>query len=182
MLAGIFVGGASRRMGTPKGLLVPPTGETSIVERWAALLSEVAVPWVLVGRRVEYTHLGGSIADDPPGNGPIGGLHALVHRAKSGRVLALACDMPFVGLALLKRLIEEPADTAILAPQRDGRWEPLFARYDVTTMMVTLPARIARKELALQGLLDAHAAQLITTPLEDSMLRDWDEPSDIEGP
>src|SRR5438067_774631 len=63
-LAGIFVGGESKRMGgRPKGLLVAPSGET-IVERWLRMFRALGVPTVLVGRRDPYASLGVEIVDD----------------------------------------------------------------------------------------------------------------------
>jgi molybdopterin-guanine dinucleotide biosynthesis protein A len=178
-LAGVFVGGESKRMGgRAKGLLRPPSGEASIVHRWIAMLHALRVPHVLIGRRAEYASLGEAIDDDPPKIGPIGGLNALVNHAKDGVVLALACDMPLVDEALVRRLIDAPPH-AIVAPRREGRWEPLFARYDVPTMIRTLPERIARGDHRLQGLLDDNAVALATSASEDAQLADWDEPGDV---
>lgn len=183
MLAGIFVGGTSSRMGSPKGLLAPPAGAPTIVERWIWLCSRVGVRHVLVGRRTEYASLGDALDDEPRGVGPIGGLHALARHAGHGVVLALACDMPLVTEPLVRRLIHEPdhPEKPILAPRRDGRWEPLFARYDARSMMEILPERIARKEHSLQSLLDAHADVLETSEEEDELLADWDEPGDMDA-
>ncbi len=187
VLAGVFVGGESKRMGRPKGLLRPPSGEPSIVQRWIAMLRAVEAPHVLVGRRSEYESLGEAIDDDPPGIGPIGGLNALVRHARSGVVLALACDMPLVDEGLLRRLMDAPPH-AIVAPRalpkrgptlREGRWEPLFARYDVPLMIRELPERIARGAHRLQDLLDDHAVELETNDRERAQLTDWDEPSDV---
>ncbi len=178
VLAGVFVGGESKRMGRPKGLLRPPSGETSIVERWITMLRVLEVPHVLVGRRADYESFGEALDDDPHGIGPIGGLNALVRHAGSGVVLALACDMPLVQEGLLRNLIGAPSH-AIVCPRREGRWEPLFARYDVQSMIRTLPERIARGAHRLQDLLDEHAVPLETTKAESEQLADWDEPSDI---
>ena len=179
VLAGVFVGGKSTRMGgRAKGLLQPPSGEASIVERWITLARSLGVPYVLVGRRAEYESFGEVIDDDPPEIGPIGGLHALVKHAKVGIVLALACDMPFPDERLVRRLLQASMHP-IVAPRREARWEPLFARYDVETMIRILPERIARGEHRLQGLLDEHGVALETSPEENAMLADWDEPGDV---
>ena len=82
MIAGVFVGGASSRMGgRPKGLLATKDG-TSIVARTIALARAVASDVVLVGRADAYAALGlAAIADAPGGEGPIAGLVALLERA-----------------------------------------------------------------------------------------------------
>src|SRR5262245_26639960 len=118
-LAGIFVGGASRRMGgRPKGLLLAPSGET-IVARWKRMFDALGVPSLLVGRHEAYTSLGIECLDDePPGTGPIGGLVALLSRARGRRVIAVACDMPFVSERLLEKLAFYPARACALAPKR----------------------------------------------------------------
>jgi molybdenum cofactor guanylyltransferase len=164
--------------GVQKGLLRPPTGEGSIIERWVKLLD--GVPWVLVGRQAGYERWE-TLDDDPPGIGPIGGLHALARRAGAGPVLALGCDMPLVSSALLDKLIQAPAAPAV-APRKTDIWEPLFARYDAKTMIATLPQRIARNERSLQSLLSAvNAAELPLTDAERDELADWDSPADMEA-
>src|SRR5437867_5470202 len=108
-LAGIFVGGASRRMGgRPKGLMLAPSGET-IVARWQRMFDELGIASVLVGRHDAYMTLGIECLDDePPGTGPIGGLVALLARAQGRRAIAVACDMPFVSERLLEKLVLHP--------------------------------------------------------------------------
>lgn len=187
--AGIFVGGQSRRMGgRPKGLIALASGET-IVERWCGLLRslslETEIAITLVGAADAYAHLAlPSLADEVPGIGPLGGLLALLRHAsaRGGHVLAVACDMPFVSPALLARLVETPSDAAVLAPRRDGRWEPLFARYDAARVLPIALARAGSTRHSLQGLLDdAGAAALPLSPGEELELRDFDRPEDIPG-
>ncbi len=185
ILAGIFVGGASRRMGRPKGLLAAPSGESSIIARWAGIFDRQGVPHVLVGKRDEYAHCGNALDDDPPEIGPIGGLHALaLHASRLARVdsvIAVACDMPLVTDTMVQRLALAPHDPShpIVAPRRDGRWEPLMARYDVAPMLDLLPLRIAQRAHRLQDLLDSSATELVLSADELGLLHDWDEPGDV---
>ncbi len=181
LLAGIFVGGRGRRMGgVAKGLLRPPSGETSIVARWAALLDAANVAWVVVGGREQYAACGPVIDDDPPETGPIGGLHALVQTARIGSVVALGGDMPFVSAALLGRVLDAPAAPAV-APHHGDRYEPLLARYDAATMLSRLPERISSGDHSLQSLLAAvGGAKMQLSPEEVAQLRDWDTRADVE--
>jgi molybdenum cofactor guanylyltransferase len=179
-LAGIFVGGAARRMGgVPKGLLRAPDGDR-IVDRWARMLDALAVPWVLVGRSPAYGSVAARVLDDdPPGMGPLGGLCALLDAAGDRWALALACDMPRVGAPLLRRLIEQASEAAALAPRIDGRWQPLFARYHAPRAL-----GVARRHLvgsrSLQGVLDELGADELTlSPAERAEQADWDSPGDI---
>jgi len=182
-LAGIFVGGPARRMGgRPKGLLEAPDGVT-IVERWRAMLADAGAEVVLVGDAAAYAGLGvPALADDPPGVGPLGGLVALLRRAADRPAVAVACDMPFVSRALVERLLAAPDAAPIVAPRREGRWEPLCARYDPARVLPLAVARAASPYHSLQRLLDdAGAAPLPLAPQEADELRDWDSPDDV-GP
>jgi molybdopterin-guanine dinucleotide biosynthesis protein A len=166
--------------GAPKGLMRTPGGET-IVGRWRSVFDALGIPVVLVGAHDGYASLAlEMLADDPPGIGPLGGLVALLMRAGTARAIAVACDMPYVSRALVERLARAPSAAAIIAPRRDGRWEPLFARYDAPLVLPIARTRIAAGRHALQGLLDeARADELPLAPEEMGELRDWDSPSDV---
>jgi molybdopterin-guanine dinucleotide biosynthesis protein A len=180
-LAGIFVGGRSTRMeGRAKGLLRAPTGET-LVQRWLTLFSTLGVDAVLVGRNDAYESVGvEQLADDPPGIGPLGGLVALLARAGDRDVIAVACDMPFVTLELLGKLITYEPGAAAVAPCSGKRWEPLFARYSAPFALELARQRVANGEHALQGLLAAlSAVELPLSGPEMALMRDWDVPADL---
>lgn len=181
VVAGVFVGGRSVRMGgRPKGLLRGPDGST-LVERWRAMLAELDVPVVLVGETGAYEGLGLTmLKDEPPGIGPLGGLVALLRHADNVPALAFACDMPFVSRTLVERLLAAPSYAAIVAPRRDARWEPLCARYDPARVLPLALARAASSHRSLQLLLDeADAAALTLLPHEVAELQDWDSPADV---
>jgi molybdopterin-guanine dinucleotide biosynthesis protein A len=111
-------------------LLIAPSGE-AIVERWRRMFENLGVPSVFVGKSDAYAGLGiEAIEDEPPGIGPLGGLVALLERAKGARAIAVACDMPFVSERLLAKLISHPDGPQALAAKRARAWEPLFARFD----------------------------------------------------
>lgn len=177
-LAGIFVGGESRRMGTPKGLLV--RDGVPLVQRWLDLFAARGVPARLVGRRPEYAAWDAlALDDDPPGVGPAGGLAALLRAAGGRDAIAVACDMPFVTDAVLARLLAADARPACAA-RRDDRWEPFFARYRAAEALPVLEARIARGACNLQGFLDELGArELAIEPEARGALADWDTPEDV---
>lgn len=178
-VAGIFVGGRGARMGgAAKGLLATPDGRP-IVERVSDLLQSLGLEVVLVGRDARYDSLGlRALEDEPSGIGPLGGLIALLRHAGGRAVLALACDMPFIDLALLGRLLDAPA-APVVAPRRENRWEPLFARYDSQRVLPTARARAEEGLYSLQGLLDAVGAKTLALDLPDwTALEDWDSPAD----
>ena len=181
-LAGILVGGAGARMGgVAKGLLRTTDG-TTVVERWDAMLRALGIRVVLVGERDEYSALGIEvIADRPPRIGPLGGLIGLLCHAQDAPALAFACDMPFVSSAIVDRLLTASPDAPIVAPRREGRWEPLCARYAPAVVLPAAEALVASDDHSLQTLLrKVGAEELPITSGERGELRDWDTRQDVE--
>jgi molybdopterin-guanine dinucleotide biosynthesis protein A len=188
-LTGIFVGGRARRMGgVAKGLLRAPGDDRSLVERLAAIVrsSKWSGPLVLVGEDTRYASLAlPSIADCPPGIGPLGGLIALLTCAGERNlacVLALACDLPFVDTALIDRLIEHAPEADAVLPRIDGVWQPLCARYRVAPSLRAARAVLAGESHSLQRVLDHLGANALALPFaagDDALIRDWDAPDDV---
>ncbi len=178
MYAGIFVGGRSARMGRTKALLEAPSGST-LVEHWVALARACGATPLIVGQRDDVPPIVEVVEDAAHDAGPLAGLVALLERARGGRALAVACDMPFVEGALLRRLIDAPGAGA-LAPRREGVWEPLFARFDADTALPVARERLARRQLSLQGLLEQlDVTELVLSAAEARQLDDWDRPEDL---
>lgn len=184
-LVGIFVGGRGSRMGgVAKGLLAAPGATETLVARLERVAREaLGEPQVvLVGRAEAYAALGlPSLEDQPPGVGPIGGLGALLGVATERGApfaLALACDLPFVSAALLRRLgTFEPRARAV-APRQGALWQPLCARYAPAPALEATRGLIAGGARSLQAVLSELGA--VELPLEASdELRDWDEPGDL---
>lgn len=187
-VAGIFVGGAARRMGgRPKGLLRAPSGET-LVQRWHRIFAACAIECVLIGDHPAYAHEGITMmsdayegSDTSEKQGPLAGLVALLGRAGTGSAIAVACDMPFVTERLVRRLVDAPWARAVAA-RREGRWEPFFARYDAAAALPIASAHLRSGELSLAGVLDELGAHpLVLLPHEASELDDWDTPSDVRA-
>jgi molybdopterin-guanine dinucleotide biosynthesis protein A len=192
LVAGVFVGGRSSRMGgRPKGLLELAPGLT-LVGRWRAIFERLEIPAVLVGEHAAYAHLGMPAIADEPHAGPLGGVLALLAHAGDRMALAVACDMPFVSEALVRRLAFAPrapaaasalasasASALALAARREGRWEPFFARYDSPLVLPIARAEAAAGRFSLQGLLAAATAgELGLSEAEAEELDDWDTPED----
>jgi molybdopterin-guanine dinucleotide biosynthesis protein A len=181
-VAGIFVGGQSRRMGGhPKGLLRGPDGAT-LVARLETALRGLGLPVWGIGAHPAYAHLPWPVVHDhPPGTGPLGGLSGLLQRADElghAQVLAVACDLPWVRQGLLQRLLVEHPEAPVLAPRRE-RWEPLCARYAVTVLPAVL-ARLGAGAHGLQGLLTALGATALELTADEALeLDDWDRPEDV---
>ena len=181
---GVLVGGRSRRMGgRPKGLLEAPGGGETLVERLAREGRAAGLEPVLVGEAAAYASVAPDVqrlADDPPGVGPLGGLAALLAHAGDRDAIAVGCDMPYVDAAILRRLVGDPRDAGVLAARRDGRWEPLLARYRARHVHPALTAALAEGVRSFQELFARlDVAELPVDEALSRALADWDAPDQL---
>jgi molybdopterin-guanine dinucleotide biosynthesis protein A len=189
-LLAIFVGGKSRRMGTPKGLLrLEPNGAT-IIDALVHEGSGAGLDAVLVGDAEPYEGVAPGvprIADEPPGAGPLGGLRAaIVEAASRGHhaVVAVACDMPLVSRQVLSQVADatERSEAAVVAPRRAATapWEPMLAGYVVRRLAPVLDEALAQGVRSFQSLFARlDVASLPLTSAIETALTDWDTPDDV---
>jgi molybdenum cofactor guanylyltransferase len=183
---GIFVGGRSRRMGgRPKGRLTSPaSGEPLVVALVREGRAAGLVP-VLVGDASSYADLvpdAPRIEDDPSGVGPLGGLAALLAHAREGHVVTVACDMPHVTAPVLRRIADHPSDAAVVAPRRgpDAPFEPMLARYQVSTVAPVLAEALGEGVRSFQALLARLPVEAVPANGDlAAALEDWDHPEDV---
>ncbi|HEX2093761.1 MAG TPA: molybdenum cofactor guanylyltransferase [Longimicrobiaceae bacterium] len=158
-LAAVLAGGESRRFGSPKALA--RVGGERVVDRVLHALRGVpAEPVLIVNRPELFGDLGIPVRPDRvAGAGALAGIHAaLCWAEEAGRpgALCVACDLPFLDPALLRRILEiassEPADAVV--PESTGRRgvEPLCAYYRVTCRAAA-EEMLARGDRQLLGLL-----------------------------
>jgi molybdopterin-guanine dinucleotide biosynthesis protein A len=189
LIVGIFVGGRGTRMGgIAKGLLKAPDSEATLVERLVEQ-SRQAVPaaeLVLVGEADAYAALGlHMLGDNPPGVGPLGGLLALLEYASNLRAefaLALACDLPYLSSALLRRLAADAPHAVALVTKQAGVRNPLVARYGVAPALPAARRVLASGARSLQAVLDelgVGVSSLSLSSAEERSLSDWDTPEDV---
>lgn len=202
---GVFVGGQGRRMGgVAKGLL--QLDGVPLIERVLGACRAAADPGALqhvylVGNAAAYAAMGlPSLDDTPAGRGPIGGLRALLLRARVLGVdaVAVAVDLPYLRERLVRRVCLEQPGVAALAPRQAGRWQPLFARYQPDAVLPVLDEALAAGQTALQSIfrgLEAgrvssvgstsesvpRVSELTLNLDEDHELRDWDSPDDMSS-
>lgn len=134
----VLGGGASRRMGRPKALLV--IGGETMIERQVRLLGAVAREVFVVGWPADHSKskLTNVLRDLPflpdklAGRGPLGGIYTGLMQSRSEYNLFLSCDMPFVDGGFLeflcRRALETRADVTV-PKSRARRLEPLCAVY-----------------------------------------------------
>lgn len=139
VLGVVLAGGLSSRYGRDKALV--EVGGVRIVDRVIAALRAVTPDSVLIANDValaEQVNLPWR-ADVLRGSGALGGIHVALEWAVERQrpaVLAVACDMPFASIPLLRRLVERGASEDapdVVIPESGGRRgvEPLCAFYSV---------------------------------------------------
>lgn len=159
-LGALLAGGASRRFGAPKALA--EIGGRPVIERVREALAEATDRVVLIAPEGAFPSLElPGRPDRVPGAGPLGGIHtALQWAEEEGRAgaLCVACDLPFLSAALLRRLVEqasEPEAEAVVPESAGCRGvEPLCAVYSVAALP-EIEARLLRGEHGMAALLDA---------------------------
>ena len=130
----ILSGGRSRRMGQQKELL-SFQGETFLARICRELSPFCAEKYLSVHAGQDYTYEGyETLYDLVEDIGPMGGIYTALKRCEAPALLAVACDMPFYGLAQAKRIAEAMgkdahAGTDILIPLADDREQMMAAIY-----------------------------------------------------
>ena len=131
--AGVLIGGASTRMGSPKHLL--KAAGQSWLERTVGQLAGAAAETVLLGRGEVPASLAGlhRLPDAPDASGPMAGVLSAMRWARLASWLIVACDMPHITREAVDWLLSlrRPGVWAVIPRLGEGRpLEPLLAYYD----------------------------------------------------
>ena len=157
----VVAGGQGRRLsGVPKGLLTFQ-GRT-VLERLLDLAPLFADVLLVANTPEPYARFGlRTVADVVPDRGAPGGVHAAMTAARTGWVLAVACDMPFVSPAAVRVLLEarSPELDAVCFTVA-GRVEPLLAVYR-TALSARWGDALRHHNPSLRSLLAACRARLL---------------------
>ena len=129
MTAIILAGGKSLRLGRDKAL--EEIGGKSLIERVIERLSSLGNEIIVViSSSDQLPDLSASrVVDIYPGKGALGGIYSGLRAATSFHSLVVACDMPFLSIALLRYLVETCPGFDIVIPRVAGNIEPLHAVY-----------------------------------------------------
>lgn len=112
-------------MGRSKALIELPTGGT-MIERAVQVARQITDEVVVLGREIrlpasleELT----VVDDEKPDGGPLAGLCSLLKCADPGWGLLLACDMPYIESAVIRRLMAQadPDTDAVVFERTDRR-------------------------------------------------------------
>ncbi|WP_088183390.1 molybdenum cofactor guanylyltransferase [Sphingobium sp. Z007] len=167
ILGAVLAGGRSSRFGSDKALARLADGRTLIDHARSGLAPHVAAI-VVCGRA-------GGLPDRPaPDLGPLGGLNAALHHARSHGfvgVLTTGCDMPFYPAALPAALIgDRPA--VLLGQQLLGWWPAIMAS--------ELDAHLAEENSrSIYGWIERVNARVVEMP--DLVLPNINRPEDLAG-
>lgn len=157
----VVAGGQGRRLsGAPKGLL-SLHGRT--VLDWLLDLAPLFSDVVLVANAPgPYARFGlRTVADVVPDRGAPGGVHAALVSARTGWVLAVACDMPFVSPAVVRVLLEARSpELDAVCFTAGGRVEPLLAVYR-TALSGPWGEALRQGNPSLRELLASYRARLL---------------------
>jgi molybdopterin-guanine dinucleotide biosynthesis protein A len=70
-----------------------------------------------------------SVPDIYPGRGSLAGIHAGLSQSETPYIFAVACDMPYLSGALIRRLLTAIDGQDVVMPESDAGLEPLHAIY-----------------------------------------------------
>jgi molybdopterin-guanine dinucleotide biosynthesis protein A len=128
--AAILAGGRARRFGGRDKSRLPVEGRPIINRQLDVLQQMTAEIFVVAADAARFADLGVPVyADAVPGAGELGGIYTALERARAGRVIVVACDLPFLHEGLLSRLAELAADHDAAWVQTERGPEPLLACY-----------------------------------------------------
>lgn len=125
----ILAGGQSSRMGSNKALLPYRGGRfiEAIHRQMCQLFGEVLL---VTNRPEQYSFLPcRTVPDLYPGLGALAGLHSGLFHSTSEHIFAVACDMPYLNSALIRRLAVRREGCDVVIPESEAGLEPPHAIY-----------------------------------------------------
>ncbi|HVM71843.1 MAG TPA: molybdenum cofactor guanylyltransferase [Anaerolineales bacterium] len=159
----LLSGGSSTRMGQDKALM-PFLGRPliqRILERLQPMAEEVILS---TNRPADFAFLNlPSYADIRPNSGSLGGLFTCLSVAGHSILAAVACDMPFVNLALFRyeRLLLSQTGADVVIPATPGGLEPLHAVYRRETCLPAVHAALEAGEFKMTGWLSDLSVRVV---------------------
>ena len=150
----VLAGGQSRRLGRDKAI-EPVGGQpliSRVVERISPLCDEVLV---VVADQAQGAALPlgrgcRTVVDRYPGAGSLGGIFSGLDAADTSWVLAVACDMPFLNLDLLRCMLSLREGFDAVVPVIEGRPEPTHSLYSKACLPFIEP-RLVSRDLKISG-------------------------------
>lgn len=112
----ILAGGQSRRMGQDKAFL--HVGGRSVIERVIAAVTPLTDDlFISANIPDKFAAYGLPVVPDVyPDKAALGGIYSIIQAARHAHVLVVACDLPFLNIALLRHLIDLAPTADVVAP------------------------------------------------------------------
>lgn len=173
LMAGLLVGGRSRRMGTSKAML--RIGEETLVERSFKTLAKVSARALFLGSAELTGHLGGAdrLADADGVEGPMAGILTAFRWAPDKTWIISAVDMPFMDTKAWKWVLDQrrPGVWAVLPLLKSGaKAETMAACYE--PMIFGYVEYLAGKGIRTLQKLTDHP-KVITPMVPESLSHAW---------
>lgn len=179
-------------MGSDKAFL--ELGGRSLLERALALAKSISDQVKIVGDPEKFGSYGPVIPDLFSGQGPLGGIHAVLASSQTELNLILGVDLPFVNAQLLNFLVDkaQESDAIVTVPFVAGHYQTLCAIYrkqfsliaegalargqnKIDALFPGLPIRVIEEPELATGGLDVRAFRNVNTPEEwEQAKRDLD--------
>lgn len=157
----ILAGGRNTRMGGRDKAFLRVGGETVFARTLKVLRG--CFPEVIAVSNTPEKYAGYAvdvIADEIPGCGPLGGLHAALGRIGTPYAFVAACDMPFLRVEPIRYLVGRLRDQDAIVPWWDGDIEPLHALY-AARLRPRIAAALAGRARALRDFLPQIEAEYV---------------------
>ncbi len=173
----VLAGGAGRRMGRRKDSLPLPGGPTMLAVVHA-VLGEVCETVVVVGdAETDLPRIG----DLRPGQGPLGGIEALLASGDDTQYLVCTCDLPLVTPRLLRRLTVTTARVAtVFQVEGEADFWPMPVRVSVQALDA-LRSNLDEGRRAVHDLVRELSPEVIAVSREEAaVLANVNTPDDYE--
>jgi molybdopterin-guanine dinucleotide biosynthesis protein A len=148
----VLAGGRSRRMGRNKAEIEWNSG--TLLSHALVVLQSVAAKVFVVGLPQTQTPGAEAIADEFPGRGPLGGIHAALKHTATDWIFVLAVDLPLVSSKLVSFIAGAcEANAFAVVPRVGDRLQPLCAAYH-RRLLPEVERAIAGDDLSVHRLLE----------------------------
>ena len=146
----ILAGGDSRRMGQDKAAL--DLGGRTLLEHVTAAMQQAFFKVIVSVRQPRDGVALPQVCDKVAASGPLAGLAAGLAQADTSWVFAVACDMPFVSVAVVQRLAQHRDGYDAVVPLVGGHPQPMAAFY-AKSALDAMRASLASDDKSVRGML-----------------------------
>jgi molybdopterin-guanine dinucleotide biosynthesis protein A len=151
----ILAGGKGARFGSNK--VLETVGNKNLLQQVISRISSLCSDIIVVtaeepniSELIEHPNLR-VVTDAFPAKGPLGGIYTGLSISNSNHALAVACDMPFLNLDLLRYMVQLSDNWDAVVPRLGEMVEPLHAVYS-KNCLITIEEMINQDKLSVYQL------------------------------